>query len=127
MDKHYVARTPLSSHFRPVTCKEISCPNYVHGWRVVFEEGAMADLARTSGRRFIEQVEPGGEVGLYFYPEQECFTNHVAPLGREAFFRKETRASGVLVARPSRLEGGQWIDELSENHYQHRRLVKGVG
>jgi hypothetical protein len=73
--KTYSIVAPASSHFRPATCAETDCPDYLNGWRVRVE-GLPPDMlhaARTSGRKYVEVRIAEGETWLHFEPGQACF------------------------------------------------------
>ncbi|MCK9929427.1 hypothetical protein MXD62_19960 [Frankia sp. Mgl5] len=89
--QRYEVHAPLGSHWRHATCKEVDCrsvrparceevdcPNYHNGWRTIVPDGAHADLARTSGRQFIELPAEGGLIEFRFGPGQQCFARHAA-------------------------------------------------
>lgn len=73
--KTYAVTSPLSTHFRPATCQEMSCPHYVNGWRVRVEglPPELVHAARASGRKYVEQSVAEGETWLVFEAGQPCF------------------------------------------------------
>lgn len=64
-----------SDDWRPATCAEIDCPDYLHGWRVRIEglPPEMVHDAKASGRRYTELPVAEGETWLVFEAGQPCF------------------------------------------------------
>jgi hypothetical protein len=88
--KTYAVVSPLSSHFRPATCAEVDCPNYVNGWRVN-NEALTPDLREAvaaSGRKYRLEVISATESWLVFEPGQPCFkaAQHRTRLDRPPLF-----------------------------------------
>ena len=123
--KTYAILAPTSTHFRPATCAEVDCPNYLRGWRVRVE-GLPAELlhtAKTSGRRWREQRIAEGETWLLYEAGQPCFEagTHRLRLDkpelflvREGDFRGNPRGTKARMhQRPA-----DWVDDFGE-HQQH--------
>lgn len=73
--KTYAVVAPVGSHFRPGTCTEVGCPDYLNGWQVRVE-GLAPDLlhtAKNSGRKWVERPVAEGETWLVFEAGQPCF------------------------------------------------------
>lgn len=119
--KTYQILSPLSTHWRPATCAEVDCPEYVNGWRVR-TEGLPPDMvhaARTSGRRFTELDVSPTEHWLVFEAGQPCFR---AQLHRQLLDKQE-----IFVTRDGDFRGnptGQvrkhtraefWVEDMAEN------------
>jgi len=89
--KTYALAAPLQTHWRPATCEEVDCPQYLHGWKTVVDE--TTDLGREqaayirekSGRRF-EATWDGGLTTFVFEAGQQCFATHQQPLEREPIY-----------------------------------------
>lgn len=120
--KTYEVRSPLSTHFRPATCAEVECPQYVNGWRVRVE-ALTPDLlhaARNSGRKYVEQSVAEGETWLVFEAGQACFkasqhrTRTDRPplyLVRDGDWRGNPRHTKArLHQRP-----GNWVEDFAEH------------
>lgn len=89
--KTYSIVAPLATHFRPATCEEVGCPDFLHGWKNRIE-GLTPEQVHTmrheSGRKYTElQVAPG-ETWLVFEAGQSCFrvSKHRAPIGRPELY-----------------------------------------
>jgi hypothetical protein len=120
--KSYVISQPLATHWRRATCEEISCPDYVHGWRVRVEglPPEMLHAARTSGRKHTELPVADGETWLVFEAGQPCFraSEHRAPIGgpplyvvRDGDRRGNPRGTKArLHQRPD-----NWVDDFAEH------------
>lgn len=88
--KTYALVSPLSSHFRPATCAEVACREYLNGWRVHIEALApdLREAAAKSGRRYtIDAVAPG-HTYLVFAAGQPCFraSQHRKRIDREPLY-----------------------------------------
>jgi hypothetical protein len=140
--KTYAILRPTSTHFRPATCAEVDCPQYLHGWRTVVDESTdlgarQAHYIRTqSGRSFHEQrdrtgVGVLGAVTFTFGPGQMCFrtADHRVPVGRpELFVVRE----GDWRGNPRRTEprvhkrAADWVDDFA-NHQDRLATRLGQG
>jgi hypothetical protein len=120
--KTYEVRSPLATHFRPATCAEVNCPQYVNGWRVRVE-ALTPDLlhaARNSGRKYAEQRVAEGETWLVFEAGQPCFkaAQHRTRTDRPALYlvrdgdwRGNPRGTKArLHQRPD-----NWVDDFAEH------------
>lgn len=108
--KTYQILSPLSTHWRPATCAEVNCPDYLKGWRLRLEglPPEMAHAARTCGRKFTELSVGENENWLVFEAGQPCFraSEHRALLDKQEIF----------VARD-----GDWRGNPSGNVRRHVR------
>jgi hypothetical protein len=73
--KTYQIVSPLSTHWRPATCAEVDCMNYLKGWRLRVEglPPEMVHTAKTCGRKFTELHVSATENWLVFEAGQPCF------------------------------------------------------
>lgn len=119
--KTYQIVSPLSTHWRPATCAETDCPNYLKGWRLRVEglPPEMLHAAKTSGRKFTELNVAEGENWLVFEAGQACFraSEHRALLNkqeiyvvRDGDFRGNPTGN---VRRHTKAE--HWVEDMSEN------------
>lgn len=114
--------SPLSTHWRPATCVEVDCAQYLNGWRVRVEglPPEMLHTAKTAGRKFTELHVAEGENWLVYEAGQACFraTEHKKLLDRQE----------IYIARDGDFRGnptGQvrkhtrpefWIEDMQENN-----------
>jgi hypothetical protein len=88
--KTFAIVIPLHTHFRPATCAEIDCPDYLHGWKIRIEglPPEMVHAAKHSGRRYSELHVTAGETWLVFEAGQRCFryTEHRTRLDKPEHF-----------------------------------------
>lgn len=88
--KTYQIVSPLSTHWRPATCVETGCPDYLKGWRIRLEglPPEMAHAARTTGRKYAELDVTETEHWLVFEAGQPCFraAEHKALLDKQEIF-----------------------------------------
>lgn len=93
----YGLSAPQATHYRPATCREVGCPNYVNGWMSGFdvtdpEQARACRIVREhSGRLFtVKEITGRGgvvtNVVLTFGPGQECFLPHRVALEREPVY-----------------------------------------
>lgn len=113
--------SPLETHWRPATCAEVDCAQYLNGWRVRVEGLSEADVYAIagSGRRYDRHDVAEGETWLVFSPGQACFraSEHKLPLGRPELFvvrGGDWRGNPIGdVRKHTRPE--DWVDEFA-NH-----------
>jgi hypothetical protein len=90
--KSYTVAMPLATHFRPATCAEYECPDYLHGWvTVVPADSPAAEYIRHDrSRRWTEARQPGGLAEFAFEAGQQGFAGprheHLVPNGRPERF-----------------------------------------
>lgn len=63
------------SHYRPATCAEVDCLDYLNGWTMIVElnDGQVLHAVRTSGRPYRETIGPVS-VTFDFEPGYACRT-----------------------------------------------------
>lgn len=119
--KMYSVAAPLATHWRPATCAEVDCPNYLNGWRVRVE-GLPDDLlhaAKTSGRKYAQLDVGPGETWLVFEAGQQCFAPHEKSLDRPAIFA--VRNDLTTRGRPFVHSGPDaWLDDFGS----HQQMLK---
>lgn len=119
--KTYQIMSPLSTHWRPATCAEVDCPNYLKGWRLRVEglPPEMLHTAKTSGRKFTELHVAEGENWLVFEAGQPCFRasehRHILDkqelfIVRDGDFRGNPTGNVRKHTRPE-----FWVEDMSEN------------
>lgn len=116
----YQILAPVSTHFRPATCAEVDCPDYLNGWRVRLEAltPEVAQTARTTGRRYRELHVQEGETWLVFEAGQPCFraSTHRKSLEREPMWRVKggdwRRSLGVIRWHAT---AEAWRDDFGEH------------
>jgi hypothetical protein len=121
--KTYQIVAPLSTHFRPATCREVECAGYTGGWRTtVLPDSPQANyIRRSSGRRFTEEPNPNGDGTVVFtFPAgQQCFraSEHRKSLEREPLyvvkggdFRGDPRGE-----QAQRMNAPDWVDNFAEH------------
>lgn len=119
--------TPLSTHWRKATCKEINCPYYLNGWglRIEHNDAAVVYAAEHSGRKFTRKEVAPGENYLVFEAGQSCFQeeNHRKKLERDEFYilrRGDWRKSEDA----HKLSPTSWLDTFGENQEKLRDAVE---
>ena len=85
--KTYAISSPLSTHWRPATCAEVECPEFVHGWRtIVPSDSAAADYIRHDRTRRHAETHPDAGLACFtFEPGQHGFSpqhDHQVRTGR---------------------------------------------
>lgn len=119
--KTYQINCPVSTHWRPATCAEKDCPDYLNGWRVRVEglPPEMLHAAKTSGRKFSELHISETENWLVYEAGQPCFraSQHKALLGKQEIFivrdgdwRGNPTGRRRLHTRPE-----FWVEDMAEN------------
>lgn len=118
--KSYAIAAPLETHWRPATCADIDCPDYVNGWQVRVEHlsAELLHAAKTSGRRYREMPVREGETYLIYEPGQPCFqaSKHRKRLERPELY---VVRAGDHRGNPTRelveLDSVSWTDDFGEH------------
>jgi hypothetical protein len=120
--KTYSIVAPASTHFRPATCAETDCPDYLNGWRVRVEglEPVLLHAAKTSGRKYTEVRIAAGETWLHFEAGQPCFRagEHRARLDRpELFLVRDGDHRGNPRGTKARMHQRPelWVEDFGEH------------
>lgn len=113
----YAIRQPAGTHFRPATCEEIDCPEFLNGWLTRVPIGSEHEHLITSGgtgRRYHEVTAiASAEREFLFDAGQPCFraSTHQVPLGKPATFLLKVGDGGPRV-----LPGADaWRDDMGEH------------
>lgn len=129
--KTYSIKAPLSTHFRPATCEEVGCPNYLNGWRIRVE-GLPAELlntAKTSGRKYTVLSVAEGETWLVYEAGQPCFqaaahkTRVERPelyIVRDGDWRGNPRGTDRRVHKNAE----EWVEDLHEHTDRINKLIQ---
>lgn len=113
--------SPLETHWRPATCAEVDCPQYLNGWRVRVEGLSEADVyaIANSGRKYTRRDIAEGETWLIFEAGQSCFaaSQHRLPLGRpELFVVRDGDWRGNPTGHVRRHKRAEdWVDQFANN------------
>lgn len=117
--KTYQLKSPITSHFRPATCEEVNCQNYLNGWRVRIDnlDKALVYTARNSGRKYTELSVSESENYLVFEPGQKCFAHsqHKVRIRQELYIVRGgdwRRNTGVIRQH---VRGEDWVEDFQEH------------
>lgn len=118
--KTYQMAQPLATHWRPATCAEVDCPNWLNGWRVRVDglSPQLLHAATSSGRRYARLDVAEGEAWLVFEAGQPCFaaTTHRVLVGRpQRFFERGGDWRGNPRGERRELSAENWVDSFA-NH-----------
>ncbi len=118
--KSYSISAPLATHWRPATCAEVACPDYLHGWRIRKEhlDAQLLHAATRSGRRYREVSFAAGETWLVYEAGQVCFkaSQHRLPLERpELYLVRDGDWRGNPTGSVQRLTAASWTDDFGEH------------
>lgn len=121
----YQVIAPLSTHFRPGTCAEVFCANYLNGWRTEIDEST--DLGKqqayyirnNAGRHYTEDrnTQPGITV-FVFEAGQTCFAQHQLRLDKpEIYLVKggDWRGNPAGYETKQHSNANDWVDDFA-NH-----------
>jgi hypothetical protein len=89
--KTYAIHSPLATHWRPASCEEVGCIDFLKGWRTRVEGLApevLHAVRHQSGRKFTELPVVEGETWLVFEAGQPCWraSLHRLPTGRPELY-----------------------------------------
>lgn len=123
--KTYSIIAPEPTHFRPATCAEINCPQYLHGWRTLIDERTdlgtfQADYIRkSSGRGYSEERDEQGRTVFTFEAGQVCFAaaDHRARVDKpELYVIRGGDHRGNPSGEVRTLSGPTpWVDDFGEH------------
>src|SRR5260221_11613414 len=70
----YAVAQPVATHWRPATCAEVECPNWLNGGRVRVEglDPGLLHAAMSSGRKWTRLDAAEGETWMGFEAGQPC-------------------------------------------------------
>jgi hypothetical protein len=123
----YQIVTPLATHFRPASCEEVDCPDYLQGWVTKLDEstpegqGHAAFIRRELRGRysFTEDREPAGLTAFTFPPGQACFRQrqHRTRIDRpEHFLRRDGDWRGNPTGAVRRhTSAADWQEDFAEH------------
>lgn len=121
LQAHQVKSYQVSSKRRPASCQEAGCAHYLMGWRtIVPADSPQAYYIRSgSGRKFTEELQPGGLVEFTFEAGQQCFSSstHTVPEeGNERYVERggDWRGNPRGEVRVHR-NADDWVDSFA-NH-----------
>ena len=114
---HWRVIRPKATHYKPASCIEFNCQQYMKGWRTIVPVGSdAAEYMRHLGKEYREERNIEGFIDFVFAPGQECFRGmadgHRTPIEREPIFKKDFQS----------LSGPQWLDNMNDTLYR----IKGV-
>lgn len=121
---------PLETHWRPATCADVDCPQYLNGWRVRLDPLSEADrwAIHRSGLKFDRLDVAEGETWLIFEPGQPCFaaSEHREPIGRpELFIVKDGDWRGNPTGSVRKhAQAEHWVEQFSENQAKIAEVVE---
>lgn len=117
----YSIKAPISTHFRPATCEEVACPDFLYGWKVHLE-GIPENLRHTamsSGRKYRIEQEAEGLTWLVYEAGQKCFQNsrHRTRLERPETFLVRGGDKRGNPTGESRIHtrAEDWMEDLHEH------------
>jgi len=124
--------SPVSTHWRTVSCEEVACPLAENGWRMVIDLNTNLGreqayyIKHESGRKFTHASTASGMVELTFSSGQPCFQEHKVRLEdrTERFLVKGGDYRGNPLRTPTRVhkKAEFWLEEFQENQDRLIRL-----
>jgi hypothetical protein len=129
--KTYQMAQPLATHWRPATCEEVDCPNYLNGWKVRVDglPPQLLAAATSSGREYARLDVAQGEAWLVFAAGQPCFaaSAHRVLVGRpQRYFERGGDFRGNPRGERRELKAADWVDSFA-NHQDKIATVQGRG
>ena len=126
--KKYSVTRPRATHWDVIGCKEHGCIHWTEGWiSLVPTDSPQAHYIRTgSGRKFREKKVPGHGEGtpmseFLFWPEQECFAEHIRPRDMVEVYKVGTVDGVRRHASPE-----DWTEDIV-THMDNLRRVEERG
>lgn len=118
----YQITSPVATHYRDATCREVDCERYLKGWASALDttqpgHAAAATWIRMKSGRSFASAESGPIVYFTFPAGQACFQKHKVPVGRPEFYvvrggdwRGDPRGMPVV-----RHNADTWVDDFQTN------------
>jgi hypothetical protein len=123
----YVKRRAFQTeeaHFRPATCAEVNCPDYLNGWRTLLpvNHEHIDFIRHQTGRHFTEGRIGEGLIEFRFPAGQPCFrtSQHRVQNGRPPGLLVQTRDHRVIEQEPERWLG-EFNDEVARAETDYRQ------
>lgn len=142
--KTYSINAPLSTHWRPATCEEVDCLNYLNGWIIGVHPGTeigqkQMHLIKTSGRAYtlidVDEARvrwpdvaggfPAGMLVYHFKEGQQCFLPHQARVERQEIFSvrggdwRGVTSEPRIHSRPA-----DWVEDFSEHQERLKTAIE---
>lgn len=122
--KSYTISMPASTHWRPATCEEAGCTQFLNGWQTSVDEST--DLGQKQAhyirhdrtRRHTEGHHGLGMTVFTFEAGQACFGAHRVRTGRpERFIEHGGDWRGNPLGLPPRVHASpdNWVESFQEN------------
>jgi hypothetical protein len=124
--------------FRPATCAEIDCPNYLNGWTFKLEhlraDPKLEYAVRNSRKKFVER-ELDGDTYLVFEPGQTCFAVKTHRVQREDMVERPLLFVGRGDWRTYTKQGlppdairhkraEDWVDDFANHQDKLKTLIE---
>jgi hypothetical protein len=134
--KTYTIDAPIASHWRPATCEEYECDDFLYGFVLTIDP--TTDLGQRqlyfvkhdkSRKGSVQQISPQ-VIKVTYGPGNQCFepkrSTHRVPVGRPPFYlvyggdwRGNPRGTATLVHR----RPDDWVDDCATNQ---QRIAQSV-
>ncbi len=122
--KTYSVKTPPRTHFRPASCEEYRCSEFVNGFMTTLDLATdigreFADFIRKDRMRSHEEIRTSMyEVRFVFPPGTQCWlwNKHKVPIDRPPILvvrRGDWRGSLGLIRRHTRIE--YWVEDFADH------------
>lgn len=120
--RSFEVHSPIETHWRDATCKEMECQHYLAGWVSRFDVSTpqgkqWAYAVRRSGRRYSWE-QSGSIVTFRFGPGQACFQSpHKVEVGRpELYIVRDGDWRGNPTGRKDRVKQPlEFVERMAEN------------
>lgn len=129
--KTYSAVTPLETHFRPATCREVECEQQQNGWRTCVDTSTdlgarQANYIRLHSGRAFTVIESAPLVTFVFPAGQECFRTHRVRQDKpEIYVARDGDWRGNPTGRRRiHANGADWLDDFATHQDQITTLIQ---
>ncbi|MHB9857611.1 hypothetical protein [Streptomyces sp. YIM S03343] len=120
--KTYRIVAPVATHFRPASCVEVDCPNFLNGWKVRTDtlDAQMVHAATHAGRKFQWLHVSEMENWLVFEAGQPCFqaSEHRTRLDRPELYvvqGGDHRGNPRGTQARRHVSADDWRDDFAEH------------
>ncbi len=119
--KTYAISSPVDTHMRDATCREVNCQAMANGWIKYCDVSTVlgaqqANYIRLHSGRSYSVVENGVIVTFTFPAGQRCFAHHRVPVGRpELFVVRDGDHRGNPTGRRVERVAADWVEDFAEH------------
>lgn len=130
--KTYAIASPIETHTRRASCREVECGKRANGWKTVLDtskpkHAKAANWIRLQSGKFFVYTQVGTVVTFTFQAGQDCFEPHRVSLERPELFMVQGgdwRGNPLNVPTRVHANGDDWVDDFANHQEKIAILVQ---